>query len=215
MSNRSSARLKFLLRAAGFPAVGLLGAAAARCIPAARAGLIPTVTLPTASVPSLPVTLPTVPSLPIGTTVTVPSLPIGTTVAVTTPTTTSPGGGGGGGGTPPSGGPGATGSGIVGAVLLSSGLVSVPVSSVTAPARLAIGRITVSPTWIGARRQQVRLVVRVTDSRGYRVRNASVDVRSSPARMIGPSVPARRAPTVRPAWCSGRRRSCRCGLVPS
>jgi len=54
-----------------------------------------------------------------------------------------------------------------------------------------IDRITVSPTWIGVRRQQVRLVVRVIDSRGYRVRGASVTVQSSPARMIG-SVGARK-----------------------
>jgi len=141
------------------------------CIPSARADLIPT--LPTVTVPSLPVSVPTVPSLPIGTTVTVtttvPTLPIGTTTPPTTSTAGGGSGGGGGGGSePPSGG-------------------SVPVSSVTAPARLVISQITVSPRWIGARHQQVRLVVRVVDSRGHRVRGASVDVRSSPARMIGSS----------------------------
>jgi hypothetical protein len=55
---------------------------------------------------------------------------------------------------------------------------------VTAPVRLAIDRIKISPSSIGIRGQRLRILVRVIDSRGYRVRGASVDVRSTPARMV-------------------------------
>jgi hypothetical protein len=74
--------------------------------------------------------------------------------------------------------------GVTGAIRLSSGVFSIPISSVTAPARLGIDRITLSPNRIGVRGQRVRVVVRVTDSRGYRVRGASVDVRGIPDRML-------------------------------
>ena len=78
MSMRPSARFGFLLRAAGVPALALLGAAAAVCIPTAHADLVPTLPTVTIPIPSLPVSLPTVPGLPIvttGTTTTTGSAP--------------------------------------------------------------------------------------------------------------------------------------------
>jgi hypothetical protein len=167
-------------------AAAAFGVVAAISIPTARAGLLPT--LPT-------ITLPPIPSLPLITTTstttpTVPALPTGTgTGTGVSPTTTSSNSGGGGVTTTMST---ATtdapveGASVSGAIRLPSGAYSIPISSVQAPARLGIDRITISPRTISARGQRVRLVVRVTDSRGYRVRGASVDVRSSPARMASP-----------------------------
>jgi hypothetical protein len=83
--------------------------------------------------------------------------------------------------------PAGPGSGLAGAIRLASGAVSIPIESVTAPARLTIDRITVSPKWIGSRGQRVIIVVRIADSRGYRVRGASVEVRSTPGRMLKPA----------------------------
>jgi hypothetical protein len=182
MSVGSSARTRVLLGCAAVPAVAALGAWAAICIPAARADVLPT--LPTASLPIPTVTLPlgTVPSVPVVTTgpATTGTSPAETTAASTSdtgsgdkPTTTAK--------------PAGDVSGVAGAIRLASGAVSIPIESVTAPARLAIDRITVSPKWIGARGQRVSIVVRIADSRGYRVRGASVEVRSMPGRMLKPA----------------------------
>ena len=184
MSTRPSARLRFLLSSAALPAVAVLGAVAAVCIPAARADLLPT--LPTVTVPPLP----TVPALPIGTTGTTTTPATGTTTATSTATSTDNGGSSAASKSLPD----AADSGVAGAIRLSSGAISVPISSVTAPVRLAIDRITISPSSIGVRGQRLRILVRVIDSRGYRVRGASVDVRSTPARMVK-ATPARTTST--------------------
>jgi hypothetical protein len=167
MSARPSARLRFLLSCAAVPAVAALGVVAAMCIPAAHADILPT--LPTVTVPSLP---------------TVPALPIGTTGTPTTPATGTTATTGGGDATTTGRVPDSAASGIAGAIHLPSGAISIPISSVKAPAALVIDRITLSPQSIRMRGQRVVVVVRVTDSRGYRVRGASVDVRSTPARML-------------------------------
>jgi hypothetical protein len=163
MSVRPSGRLRFLLGCAAIPVAAALGAAVAISIPAAHAGLIPT--LPTVTLP-----LPTVPDLPVVTTTTATTAPTGTD---TTPSTTSSGNGGGGGVTTSTSPPVVANAEVAGAIRLPSGAFSIPVSSVTAPARLGIDRLTISPKWIGVRGQLVRVVVRVTDSRGYRVRGGN------------------------------------------
>jgi len=175
MSMRPSARFGFVLRVAGIPALALLGAAAAAFIPTAHADLVPT--LPTVTVPSLPNSLPTVPTLTIGTTGATTTAGPGTTSTVRTAT-------GAGSQTGSSEGGADAVAAIAGAIHLASGAVSVPVSSVRAPASLVIDRITASPTWIGARGQRFRIVARVSDSRGFRVRGASIGVASAPGARI-------------------------------
>jgi len=178
MTLHGSTRRRFLLAAIGLPVLALVGSAAAVVsIPNADAGLVPTETLPTVSVPGVPVPslpVPTLPSLPTGTTDTTP--------ATTTPATSTPAGGAGAVTT-------------VTTVVAGQGATNAPPGSgqvaaedATAPvsARVAIARITVSPRWIRARGQQVRLSVRVTDGLGHRVRGAAVDIRSTPAWMIKP-----------------------------
>jgi hypothetical protein len=141
--------------------------------------------LPTVTVPLLPVSLPEVPSIPIVTAVT-------TTTTAASPGATAPAD------TresvpvaAPSSGSStervAAGTALAGLTRLASGAVSIPVSSVTVPARLVIGLVTIAPKWIGARGQRVRLVARITDTRGYRVRDASVDAYGTPAGRIKPA----------------------------
>jgi hypothetical protein len=183
MSTRPSGRFGFALRAAGIPVLALLGGAAAAFIPTAHADLVPT--LPTATVPSLPISLPTVPTLPAGTTDTTGTTttdgPGDTSTSSVGSATGAPGQGGGS-----EGGDDAV-AAIVGAIHLASGAVSVPVSSVTAPAFLVLGRVTTSPSWIGARGQRLRIVARLADSRGFRVRGASIGVGSVPGGRITPA----------------------------
>jgi hypothetical protein len=72
----------------------------------------------------------------------------------------------------------------VGAVRLASGLTSVPASSVTAPHRLVISSVEFSPTVI---RSRVPFTgrFRVTDTRGFAVRDALVYVLGVPYNRIG------------------------------
>ena len=181
MSLRPSAQFRFVLGCAALTVAAAVGVVAALSIPAAHAGLLPT--LPT-------ITLPPSLSLPLITTTstTTPTLPTNTGTG-TTPTTTSSNNGGGGGTTTMSTSTtdvSIDSASVSGVIRLPSGAFSIPISSVKAPARLGIDRITISPKAISARGQRVRLVVRVTDSRGYRVRGASVDVRSAPEWMASP-----------------------------
>lgn len=186
MSMRPSARFGFVLRAAGVPALALLGAAAAVCIPTAHADLVPTLPTVTIPIPSLPVSLPTVPGLPIATTGTTTTAPPGaTTTTTSTGAVTATESGVAGRNGSAEGGADAV-AAIAGAIRLASGAVSIPVSSVRAPALLVIDRITASPRWIGARGQRFRIVARVSDSRGFRVRGASVGVGSAPGGRIKP-----------------------------
>lgn len=178
MSLRPSARLACVLRAACVPALALLGATVAVCIPAAHAGLAPT--LPTVTVPSLPVTVPAVPGLPPTTGATTTTAGTG---SETTSSTTVEAQGGVSGQSAGSD----TFATVAGAIHLASGAVSIPVSSVRAPVVLVIDRIAASPSWVGARGQRFRIVARVSDSRGYRVRGAAIAVGSAPGGRITPA----------------------------
>lgn len=138
--------------------------------------------------------LPTI-TLPGLTTVTLPGIPTTTTAATTTPPTTtaatatdpqpapSP--------VPPTqAGPvtaTATTAGtpdapaaettVAGAIRLAGGVVSIPVSSVRAPARLRV-LLSVTPTKIARATQRVSVSTRIVDTRGYVVRGARVVVRA-------------------------------------
>jgi hypothetical protein len=194
MSKPSPARARGALLGAGLTVAGALGFAVASA-PLAGADIGPP--LPTVPGPSVPVAVPTVP-VP---TVTLPDL--GGTTGTTpggsdgTPTTTpaDPGRQGAGGttttsSTGSSSGDGAqadrrTPAGVDGGVMLNSGFVSVPVGSVRPPARLVIDAVGVAPTVVRSPRQQLQLVLRVMDTRGYLVRNAVVVVGSVPTGTIG------------------------------
>ena len=191
MRKRPSARLRFLLQVAALPVIASLGTAVAASIPTAHAGLIPT--LPTVTVPTLPVTLPALPTV---TDITLGTTTVGAPVPTTTAaalTTTSASSGAGQGSAPGAGGPthgsdvaAVVTDAVAGAVRLRSGAVSVSVSSVRAPALLVFNRITVAPKWISARGQRLRIVARISDSRGYLVRGASVDIQTLPGGRVKP-----------------------------
>ena len=190
----SRSLLRLGLRASALAAAGGFGfLVAAQPQPATADGL----PLPTVTVPSLPITLPTV------TVPTVPpvSLPTttdpGTTTTTTTGTTSSPAaatpgappatvGGSSGthtGGTTPS----AAGAGVSGAIRLADGTFSIPVTSVRLPARLVLV-VTVTPRSLQSQTQALKASVRVSDTRGFFVRGASVAIRSVPAgRLTAPA----------------------------
>lgn len=73
---------------------------------------------------------------------------------------------------PPAGGP-------AGQIRLAGGLISIPVTSVTAPHRLVISGVQFSPTIVRSR-APITARFRVTDTRGFVVREALVFVRSTP-----------------------------------
>jgi hypothetical protein len=171
--------LRRLLPLVALGGLGLLGAAVSWQAAGAKADTgvpLPSVSTPSGSVPSP--------------TVSVPALPLpgtGTDPATTTPATSSSAGsaqGTGATGAPESGTaatPVAGPAGIRGAVRLGSGAVSIPVSSVVLPAHLVIERVLLAPRRIRVRAQLLTVLVRVTDTRGYLVRGALLDVRSVPA----------------------------------
>jgi hypothetical protein len=74
--------------------------------------------------------------------------------------------------------------GPTGAVRLSNGTVSIPVSSVSLPDRLVIDRVTFSPKSIGSRNDRVVARFRVVDSKGYVVRDALVYAIGVPANRV-------------------------------
>lgn len=80
---------------------------------------------------------------------------------------------GGGAATPPSGLP-------VGALTLSGGKVSIPVTSVSLPARLLVDQVEFTPNPVRRRHTTLTLRVHVVDTRGYAVRDALVFTRSTP-----------------------------------
>jgi hypothetical protein len=67
-----------------------------------------------------------------------------------------------------------------GAVKLSNGKYSIPVSSVTLPARLVVENLSFTPNPVRTRRTVIVLRVHVVDTRGFVVRNALVFARSTP-----------------------------------
>ncbi len=89
------------------------------------------------------------------------------TTATTAPVTT----------TPPtstaSGGP-------EGQIKLASGKTSIPISSVSLPARLIVDGVRFSPSLVASRGRPLAIRVHVSDTRGYVVRGALVFVRSTP-----------------------------------
>jgi hypothetical protein len=68
----------------------------------------------------------------------------------------------------------------VGAVRLPNGKYSIPVTSVSLPARLVVDKVTFTPNPVRSRRIVLRLRVHVVDTRGYVVRDALVFGRGTP-----------------------------------
>jgi hypothetical protein len=77
-----------------------------------------------------------------------------------------------------------------GQIRLANGKISIPVTSVTLPARLVIDGVHFTPGVITSRRSPVSVRVHVSDSRGFWVRGARVFVRSTP---LVTSTPAEQA----------------------
>ena len=67
-----------------------------------------------------------------------------------------------------------------GAVRLPSGEISIPATSVPGDHRLVVSRVAFAPNPVTSRRQALTVRVRVTDTRGYLVRDALVFARSTP-----------------------------------
>lgn len=67
-----------------------------------------------------------------------------------------------------------------GAIRLPSGEVSIPATSVPATARLVVAQVRFSPRPVRSARSPITVRVRVTDTRGFVVRDAVVFVRSTP-----------------------------------
>ena len=67
-----------------------------------------------------------------------------------------------------------------GAIRLPNGGVSIPPSSVPNDQRLVVSQVVFSPNPVASRRGQLTVRVRVTDTRGYLVRDVVVFVRSTP-----------------------------------
>jgi hypothetical protein len=72
-----------------------------------------------------------------------------------------------------------------GAIRLPSGEVSIPSTSVPADQRLVVSRVLFTPNPVTSRRTPITLRVRVTDTRGYLVRDVLVFVRSTPRVTTG------------------------------
>jgi hypothetical protein len=166
-----ASRLRQALRALWLiPLVAFGFLLAATPHPAAADGL----PLPTITVPTLPVTLPTVTLLPT------------TTAAVTTTggASTAPGSSGAPTSTTAES-PTADTTSVAGARRLASGAVSIPVTSVTAPARLVV-LVSLQPRRVLRAAQTIKASVEVRDTRGYVVRGAAVSIRSVPAGKLVP-----------------------------
>jgi hypothetical protein len=67
-----------------------------------------------------------------------------------------------------------------GQIKLANGRTSIPVSSVSLPARLVIDGVRFTPSLVVSRRGPVSIRVHVSDTRGYVVRGALVFARSTP-----------------------------------
>jgi hypothetical protein len=71
-------------------------------------------------------------------------------------------------------------SGPEGQIRLANGKISIPVTSVTLPARLVIDGVRFTPGVVTSRRAPVSVRVHVSDTRGFWVRGALVFARSTP-----------------------------------
>jgi protocatechuate 3,4-dioxygenase beta subunit len=67
-----------------------------------------------------------------------------------------------------------------GQIKLASGKTSIPISSVSLPARLIVDGVRFSPSLVASRGRPLAIRVHVSDTRGYVVRGALVFVRSTP-----------------------------------
>lgn len=70
--------------------------------------------------------------------------------------------------------------GPAGQIRLSNGKISIPVTSVSLPARLVIDGVRFTPSLVTSRRTPVSVRVHVSDTRGFWVRGALVFARSTP-----------------------------------
>jgi hypothetical protein len=71
-------------------------------------------------------------------------------------------------------------SGPEGQIKLANGKTSIPISSVSLPARLIVDGVRFSPSLVASRGRPLAIRVHVSDTRGYVVRGALVFVRSTP-----------------------------------
>jgi hypothetical protein len=67
-----------------------------------------------------------------------------------------------------------------GQIKLASGKTSIPISSVSLPARLIVDGVRFSPSLVASRGRPLAIRVHVSDTRGFVVRGALVFVRSTP-----------------------------------
>jgi hypothetical protein len=72
-----------------------------------------------------------------------------------------------------------------GAIRLPNGAISIPATSVPADGRLIVSQVGFTPNPVASRQRQITVRVRVTDNRGYVVRDAIVFVRSTPRVTTG------------------------------
>jgi hypothetical protein len=77
----------------------------------------------------------------------------------------------------------ATPAGPEGQIKLPNGVISIPATSVTAPQRLVVDRVSFSPNPIRTGTRTIAIRVHVSDTRGMAVRGALVFVRSTPLVM--------------------------------
>jgi hypothetical protein len=190
LSKRATSSIRRTLVWTGFSVVGVLGFTVAAAAP--FAGADTGLPLPSVPAPSVPLPVPTITLRDLGgSTGTTPggtdSAPTttgpdaGTQPPTTTSTTSSSNANASDGAQADRRAP----AGIDGALVLGGGLVSVPVTSVRPPARLVIDAVRVAPTVVRTSRQQLQLVLRVMDTRGFLVRDAVVVVGSVPTGRIG------------------------------
>ncbi len=86
-----------------------------------------------------------------------------------------------------------------GAVRLPSGGISIPATSVPGDQRLVVSRVSFSPNPVTSRQRPITVRIRVTDTRGYLVRDVLVFVRSTPRVTTGG-----RLVTVMDGWATFR-----------
>jgi hypothetical protein len=77
-----------------------------------------------------------------------------------------------------------TAAGPAGAIKLSNGTISIPITSVALPDRLTVDRVAFTPPLISSRNVQVIARVHVIDSKGYLVRDALVYAIGVPANRV-------------------------------
>jgi hypothetical protein len=191
MRKWSTDRLRTVLISFALTAAGAAGWTVAGFTPSASAdGLLPTIPVPPlpVPVPSLPISVPDVP-LPGGSTTT-------TTTATSTATQTTTVSAAGTAGTqtqqtttsaaadPPPAPAEPTGTEVAGVVRLADGRLSIPMSSIAAPTRLVLVKVSLTPRAIRTKRTHLVLVLRVRDSRGYLVRGAVVRLTGTSLRTV-------------------------------